>query len=105
MVGSGGEAADDASIPAIHKSKHKNNHMLPNGDGRTPIRIPVPPVTRGGKNWSSSSRMNNDPESQQIKPQPEDGDGGATAAEGDRGEGGQMAIAKFLDCRHLALRA
>ena len=31
---------------------------------------------RGGKNWSSSSRMNNDPESQQIKPQPEDGDGG-----------------------------
>ena len=32
---------------------------------------------RGGKNWSSSSRMNNDPESQQIKP--EDGnDGGAS---------------------------
>ena len=45
----GGEAADDASIPAIHKSKIKNNHMLPNGDaGRTPIRIPVPPVTRDG---------------------------------------------------------
>jgi len=82
QLGSGGEAADDASIPAaIHKhSKSKNNHhMLPNGDGgRTPIRIPVPPVTRGGKNWSSSSRgMNNDPESQQIKP--EDGnDGGAS---------------------------
>ena len=50
QLGSGGEAADDASIPAaIHKhSKSKNNHhMLPNGDGgRTPIRIPVPPVTR-----------------------------------------------------------
>ena len=30
---------------------------------------------RGGKNWSSSSRMNNDPESQQIRPQPEGGDG------------------------------
>ena len=45
----GGEAADDASLPAIHKSKMKNNlHMLPNGDaaGGTPIRIPVPPVTR-----------------------------------------------------------
>ena len=48
-VGSGGEAADDASLPAIHKSRaSKNNHMLPNGDGggRAPIRIPVPPVTR-----------------------------------------------------------
>ena len=31
---------------------------------------------RGGKNWSSSSRMNNDPESQQIKPQPEEDGGG-----------------------------
>ena len=50
----GGEAADDASIPAIHKSKIKNNHMLPNGDGgRTPIRIPVPPVTRDGLRFST----------------------------------------------------
>ena len=49
VVGSGGEAAtDDAgSLPAIHKSKAaKNNHLLPNGDGRAPVRIPVPPVTR-----------------------------------------------------------
>ena len=47
-MGSGGEAADDASLPAIHMSKAaaKNNHLLPNGDGRAPVRIPVPPVTR-----------------------------------------------------------
>ena len=38
---------------------------------------------RGGKNWSSSSRMNNDPESQQIKPQPEeDGGGGRSSRSG-----------------------
>ena len=45
-------ATKDNNVPSVHGKKGgKNNFMLPNGDGGSPIRIPVPPASRKKKTW------------------------------------------------------